>query len=89
MIVDRILNTTTIWVLAIIAIVFLIVEVPLIAKALKGNGSKITPIVAFGIFLVSAGIVVSATNYKAFSKIFGNIFTKVVTEENMPDVGQK
>ena len=89
MIVDRILNTTTIWVLAIIAIAFLIVEVPLIVKAIKGNGSKMIPVIAFCVFLVSAGIVVSATNYKAFSKIFGNIFTRVVTEENMPDVGQK
>ncbi len=89
MIVDRILNTTTIWVLAIIAIAFLIVEVPLIVKAIKGNGSKMVPVIAFCVFLVSAGIVVSATNYKAFSKIFGNIFTRVVTEENMPDVGQK
>ena len=89
MIVDRILNTTTIWVMAIIAVAFLIVEVPLIVKAIKGNGSKMVPVVAFAIFLVCAGIVASPTNYKAFSKIFGNIFTRVVTEENMPDVGQK
>ena len=89
MIVDRILNTTTIWVMAIIAVAFLIVEVPLIVKAIKGNGSKMVPVVAFAIFLVCTGIVTSTTNYKAFSKIFGNIFTRVVTEENMPDVGQK
>lgn len=85
---ERILQTTIVWCTAIAAIVFVVFIVKDIIDIAKGQSSIGKVLMKCLCVFVIIGIMYSAGSFEIFGKMFGNVFENVVTEENLPDIGQ-
>lgn len=77
------------WCAAIGGIVLVIFLIKDIIGLAKGDGSiaKVAVKVLCIFFII--GVMYAAGSFETFGKIFENLFEAVLTEENLPDLGQK
>jgi hypothetical protein len=85
----KILTTVITWCGAIGMIVVVVFLVKDIGAVIKGEKSISSVLIKVLCVFVILGIMYAAGSFQTFGKIFQNIFSSVVTEENMPDIGQK
>lgn len=86
---QTILQTTIQWAGAIAAIVlvfFLIKDGIAVAKGEKSIGSVVFKVLCIFIII---GIMFAAGSFESFGNMFKSVFEGVVTEENLPNIGQQ
>lgn len=86
---QTILSTAIAWCGAIAAIVLVVFLVNDIIFFIKGECSIGKVLVKAFSVLVIIGIMFLAGSFDTFGDMFKDVFEKVVTEDNLPNVGQK